>query len=89
MIVIFSNLITGVLTKLITVIFSNSTITNLSYSISPIFSNLIHIIYRGFIPRFYDWLISIIERKIIFVNYSNVFFFCKFKVNSFTFLKLK
>jgi hypothetical protein len=49
MIVIFSNLITGVLKKLIIVIFNNTTITNLSYSISPKFSNLIIIIYKGFI----------------------------------------
>jgi len=42
MILIFSNLITGVLKKLITVIFSNLTIKNLNfYSISQIFSNLI------------------------------------------------
>ncbi len=73
---VFSNLITGVLNKLITVIFSHSPITDLSYSISPILSNLIIIIYKGFIAEFYNWLISIVERKIISVNYSNVFFFC-------------
>jgi hypothetical protein len=88
MIVIFSNLISGVLKKLIAVAFSNSTITNLSYSNFPNFSNLIIINYKYFIPEFYNWLISIVERKIISVNYSNVFF-CKFKVNLFTFLKLK
>jgi len=70
MIVIFSNLIIGVLKKFIIVIFSNSTIKKLSYSISPIFSNFIIIIYKGFIPEFYNWLISIVERKITFVNYS-------------------
>ncbi len=60
----------------------------MSYSISPKSSNLIIIIYKFFIPEFYNWLISIVERKIISAKYSNVFF-GKFKVNSFTFLKLK
>jgi hypothetical protein len=89
MIVIFSNLIIGVLKKLIiTVIYSNSTITNLSCSIFPSSSNLTIKIYKGFIPEFYNRLISIVERKIISVNYSNICF-CKFKVNSFTFLTFK
>jgi hypothetical protein len=85
MIVIFCNLIIG-LKKLNTVIFSNSIITHLSYSISPISSNLIIIIYKYFVPEFYSWWISIVERKIISVNYKKVF--GKFKVNSFIFLKL-
>jgi hypothetical protein len=71
MIVIFSNLTPGVLKKLITVICSNSTI---QFSISPNSSNLIIIIYKGFIPEFYNWLISIVERKMISINYSNFFF---------------
>jgi hypothetical protein len=60
-----SNWIIGVLKKLITVIFSNSTITNLSHSTSLIFRNLIIINYRGFIPKIYNWIIFIVERKII------------------------
>jgi hypothetical protein len=70
MIVIFSNLITKVLKMLNTVIFSNSTITNLRYSTFPIFNNLIIIIYKDFIPEFYRWLVPPIERKIIYVHYK-------------------
>jgi len=73
MIVLFSNLITRVLKKLNTFIFSISTITNLRYSIFPIFNNLIITIYKDFILEFYSWLISTIERKIISVNYNYYF----------------
>jgi len=79
LIVIFSNLITGVLNKLITVIFSHSPITDLSYSISPILSNLIIIIYTGFIADFYFF---------IFCCKFEIKSFTSLKLKYFIFLKL-